>query len=110
MKLVAHYFSRPAASPVAAINRALLTVWVFVVSFFASSAAFASGTDTGSSSMTSIQTWLMTWIPIAAAILIVVSAFAWIAHLIQAHWAIRIVVGLIAAGSASYLVGLFGLS
>ncbi|MBZ5763333.1 TrbC/VirB2 family protein [Rhizobium sp. VS19-DR104.2] len=69
----------------------------------------AGGVDTGSSSMTSIQTWMMTWIPIAATILIIVSAIAWIAHLLRADWAVRIVVGLIVVGSASYLVGLFGL-
>ncbi|QSQ62252.1 TrbC/VirB2 family protein [Xanthomonas translucens] len=69
----------------------------------------AGGVDTGSSSMTSMQTWLMTWIPIAATILIIVSAIAWIAHLLRHEWAVRFVIGLIVIGSASYLVGLFGL-
>jgi len=52
----------------------------------------------------------MTWIPLSAVILIVVSAIAWIAHLIRMDWAVRLVVGLIVVGSASYIVGLFGLS
>lgn len=110
MNLAARYVTRPAASPVAAINRALLTAWVFAISFFASSAAFASGTDTGSSSMTSLQTWMMEWIPLGAALLIIVCALAWIAHMVQAAFAVRVVIGLIVIGSASYLVGLFGIS
>lgn len=74
-----------------------------------SSAACAAGVDTGTQSMNSIHSWMMTWIPIAATLLIIVSAIAWIAHLLRADWAVRIVVGLIVVGSASYLVGLFGL-
>ncbi|HGF4131618.1 TPA: TrbC/VirB2 family protein [Escherichia coli] len=60
--------------------------------------------------MSSVQSWMMTWIPIAATVLIIVSAIAWIAHMLPASWAVRIVIGLIIIGSASYLVGLFGLS
>lgn len=74
-----------------------------------SNAAMAAGVDTGSSSMNSINTWLMTWIPLLATILIIVSAIAWIAHMLRADFAIRIVVGLIVVGSASYIAGLFGL-
>lgn len=72
--------------------------------------AMAAGVDTGESSMSSINDWLMTWIPVAATVLIVVCAIGWIAHVIRADFAIRVVVGLIVCGSASYLVGLFGLS
>jgi len=110
MNLVARYVFRPAASPVAATNRALLTAWVFAFSFFASSAAFAAGTDTGSSAMTSLQTWMMEWIPLGAALLIIACAIGWIAHLVKAAFAVRCVVGLIVVGSASYLVGLLGVS
>jgi hypothetical protein len=81
-----------------------------VLAMVASGAATAAGVDTGTSSMTAITTWLMTWIPLSAVILIVVSAIAWIAHLIRMDWAVRLVVGLIVVGSASYIVGLFGLS
>ncbi|MCT8308730.1 TrbC/VirB2 family protein (plasmid) [Xanthomonas translucens pv. translucens] len=66
----------------------------------------AGGVDTGASSMTALQTWLMTWIPIAATILIIVSVIAWIGHLLRHEWAIRIVIGLLVMGSASFLVGL----
>ncbi|KAF1008130.1 MAG: hypothetical protein V3Q69_13805 (plasmid) [Burkholderia sp.] len=66
--------------------------------------------DTGTSSMTSLKTWMMTWIPIAATILIIVCAIAWIAHILRADWAVRIVIGLIVIGSVSYLVGLFRLT
>jgi hypothetical protein len=72
--------------------------------------ALAGGTDTGADSMNSINEWMMTWIPIAATVLIIICAVAWIAHMLPASWAIRIVIGLIAVGSAAYLVGLFGLS
>ena len=72
--------------------------------------ALAAGADTGESSLNSVQSWMMTWIPIAATVLIIASAIAWIAHMLPASWAVRIVIGLIVVGSASYLVGLFGLS
>ena len=52
----------------------------------------------------------MTWIPIAATVLIIVSSIAWIAHMLPASWAVRIVIGLIVVGSASYLCWPFGLS
>lgn len=81
-----------------------------ILAMLVSGAACAAGVDTGTSSMTSITTWMMTWIPLSAVILIVVSAIAWIAHLIRMDWAVRLVVGLIVVGSASYIVGLFGLS
>ncbi|CAZ15885.1 TrbC/VirB2 family protein (plasmid) [Xanthomonas albilineans] len=70
----------------------------------------AGGVDTGSSSMASIHSWLMTWIPIAASVLIIVCAIAWIAHMLRHDWAVRLIIGLIAIGSSSYLVGLFGLT
>jgi len=82
---------------------------VTAVMMLMSAAAWAAGVDTGSKSMNAINTWLMTWIPIAATLLIIVCAIAWIAHVLRADWAVRIVVGLIVIGSASYLVGLFGL-
>lgn len=70
--------------------------------------ALAAGVDTGESGATSIQTWLNEWIPIGCAIAIVVSAFAWMLHLIPMSWAVRVGVGLIVIGSASYLVSLTG--
>ncbi|WP_225776481.1 TrbC/VirB2 family protein [Pseudomonas sp. Marseille-Q5115] len=72
--------------------------------------ACAAGVDTGSSSMTSLQTWLDTWIPLAATILIVVTAIGWMAHMVQMTTAVRLGLGLIVIGSASYLVSLFGLT
>ena len=81
----------------------------FMAMMLGCSSAFAAGVDTGSTSMASMQTWMMTWIPIAAVVMIIVSALAWIAHLIRMDFAVRLVVGLILIGSASYLVGLFGL-
>lgn len=76
----------------------------------ASNVAVAAGVDTGTSSLNAVKQWMMTWIPIAATILIIVTAVMWMSHVMHHNWAIRIVGGLIVIGSASYLVGLFGLS
>lgn len=76
----------------------------------ASNAAMAAGVDTGSSSLGALKQWMMTWIPIAATILIIITAIMWMSHVMHHNFAIRIVGGLIVIGSASYLVGLFGLS
>lgn len=102
--------SLSAVAPVAAINRAYLMVCAFLMTLSASTGAFAAGTDTGSSAMTSLQTWMMEWIPLGAALLIIACAVAWIGHMIQAAFAVRVVVGLILIGSASYIVGLLGVS
>jgi len=72
--------------------------------------AMAAGTDTGESGATSIQTWLNEWIPIACAIAIVVAALAWMMHMLPMSWAVRMGVGLIVIGSASYLVSLTGVT
>lgn len=76
----------------------------------ASQLAVAAGVDTGSSSMNGAKTWLMTWIPIAATIAIIVVALGWMFHMVNLTVAGRLGVGLMVIGSASYLVGLFGLS
>lgn len=76
----------------------------------ASGAAQAAGVDTASSSLNSIEQWMRTWIPIAATILVIVTAFMWMGHVMHHNVAMRIIGGLIIIGSASYLVGLFGLS
>jgi hypothetical protein len=73
--------------------------------------AFAqmSGTDTSTSSLTSAQSWMMTWIPIACTLGLIVSALAWMFHMLRLDWAVRLCVGMICIGSASYIVGWFGL-
>ena len=91
-----------------AIKRFFPVAMFMMVALCVPELALAAGADTGESSMSSINSWLMTWIPIAATVLIIVSSIAWIAHMLPASWAVRI--GLIVVGSASYLVGLFGLS
>jgi len=102
--------TRPAAILFAAVSRALLMTGALVLTFLASSPAIAAGTDTGSSALSSLQAWMMEWIPIGAALLIIACALGWIAHLVRADFAVRCVVGLIVVGSASYLVGLFGIA
>ncbi|WP_175983003.1 TrbC/VirB2 family protein [Caballeronia zhejiangensis] len=102
--------ARPVATSFATVNRALLMTWALFLTFVASSTATAAGTDTGSSALLSLQAWMMEWIPIGAALLIIACALGWIAHLVRADFAVRCVVGLIVVGSASYLVGLFGIA
>ena len=102
--------TRPVAIFFAAVSRALLMTGTLVLTFLASSIAMAAGTDTGSSALSSLQAWMMEWIPIGAALLIIACALGWIAHLVRADFAVRCVVGLIVVGSASYLVGLFGIA
>ncbi len=111
MKVVAvRNIVRPVALSFVTVNRALLRAWALVMTFFVSPTAFAAGVDTGSSAMSSLQAWMMEWIPIGAALLIIACALGWIAHLVRADFAVRCVVGLIVVGSASYLVGLFGIA
>ncbi|SAL82313.1 TrbC/VIRB2 family protein [Caballeronia arvi] len=102
--------ARPVATSFATVNRALLMAWAPFLTFVASSTATAAGTDTGASALSSLQAWMMEWIPIGAALLIIACALGWIAHLVRADFAVRCVVGLIVVGSASYLVGLFGIA
>lgn len=102
--------TRPIAVFFAAISRVLPMTGALALTFLASSTAMAAGTDTGSSSLSSLQAWMMEWIPIGAALLIIACALGWIAHLVRAEFAVRCVVGLIVVGSASYIVGLFGIA
>lgn len=85
---------------------AMLTCMLMLVSGFAS----AAGVDTGSSSMNQLNTWLMTWIPIGAALGIVGVAGAWIFGMVPMSITVRVAIGLIVMGSASYIVGMFGLT
>jgi type IV secretory pathway VirB2 component (pilin) len=53
------------------------------------------------------NSWLMTWIPTACIIGLIVSALAWMFHMLRLDWAVRLCVGMIVIGSASYIVGWF---
>ena len=109
-------FSRSFFSPMEKIMSTIasyprfLTLTCLVLCTLFPTLALAAGIDTGEAAMTSIQSWLNTWIPIACAICIMVCAFAWILHLISIAWAVRVAIGLIFIGSASYLVSLLGVS
>ncbi|ASW48767.1 TrbC/VirB2 family protein [Xanthomonas hortorum] len=92
-----------------AIKKYGTTAVAFGLLAMLSTAAQAQGVDTGAASMNAIRTWLMTWIPIAATILVIVCFLAYMAHLLRQEFAVRMVIGLIGIGSASYIVGLFGL-
>ncbi|CAD0362308.1 TrbC/VirB2 family protein [Xanthomonas campestris pv. campestris] len=92
-----------------AIKKYGTTAVAFGLLAMLSTAAHAQGVDTGASSMNAIRTWLMTWIPIAATILVIVSFILWMAHILRQDFAVRLIVGLVGIGSASYIVGLFGL-
>lgn len=88
---------------------AMLTVMLMMTSGLAS-AATTGGVDTGTSSMNALNTWLMTWIPIGAALGIVGVAGAWIFGMVPMSITVRVAIGLIVMGSASYIVGMFGLT
>lgn len=92
-----------------AIKRFFPAVMFMLVALCVPELALAAGADTGESSLNSFNSWMMTWIPLAATVLIIASAIAWMAHMLPASWAVRFVIGLIVVGSASYIVGLFGL-
>jgi len=71
--------------------------------------AQAAGVDTGSTSANSLQAWLKTWIPLVCAIIIMLAALGWLFHMIPLNYAARAGAGMMVIGSASYIVGLFGL-
>lgn len=63
--------------------------------------------NTAETGLTNVENWLTQWIPILATLAIIVTAVAWMAGFARMDFAIRIVVGLIVIGSASYIVGFF---
>jgi len=92
-------------------DRLVQEIAPFVTLALVTGPAFAtSGTDTSTSSLTSAQTWFMTWIPTACTLGLIVSALAWMFHMLRLDWAVRLCAGMIVIGSASYIVGWFGLS
>lgn len=76
----------------------------------ASNMAMADGVDTSSSSLTSMKTWLMTWIPLACTIFLIGCFLAIMFHIMRMEHLPRTAFCLIGIGSASYVVGFFGLT
>ena len=63
--------------------------------------------DTAEEGLQNIEDWMTQWIPILATLAIMAAALAWMTGFARMDLAIRIILGLIVIGSASYLVGLF---
>lgn len=79
---------------------------VVMMTLMVSAPAFAQ-VSTAQTGLTNVEDWLTQWIPILATLAIIVAALAWMAGFARMDIAIRIVVGLIVIGSASYIVGMF---
>lgn len=70
----------------------------------------ASGMDTGTQTWNAVHTWLSRWVPIACGAVIVVLGVGWgVFHAIPGSFAGRAIIGMLIAGSASYIVSLTGL-
>lgn len=92
-------------------QRVLLGVWVAMIAVLSVHPAFASGADTSSETWSAMQTWLNTWIPLMCAVGLIVIGIGWgVLHMIPATVGWKAVLGMIIAGSASYLVSLTGLA
>lgn len=65
--------------------------------------------ETATSSLNSLKSWMMLWIPLACTIGLIVSALAWMFHMLRLDFAVRLCIGMIIIGSASFIVGWFGL-
>ncbi|MFP3558188.1 TrbC/VirB2 family protein [Paraburkholderia sp. SIMBA_049] len=80
---------------------------VGALALVAASQSFA--VDTGASSLNSMHSWVMLWIPAACILGIVAIGAGIFFHLIKFHQVVNPVLGLIIIGSASAIVGFFGL-
>lgn len=70
----------------------------------------AGGMDTSSTTWNNVHTWLSTWVPIMCGAVIVVLGIGWgVLHAIPGAFAGRAILGMLIAGSASYIVSLTGL-
>lgn len=79
----------------------------FLLSAFQTAAFASGGASTATSGLTSITSWLSTWIPLAATLAVIITALAYMFHMIQLNVMVRLIFGLILIGSASYLVSMF---
>lgn len=78
--------------------------------FLIANHAFAAGgMDTSSETWNNVHTWLSTWVPLACGAVIVVLGIGWgVFHAIPGAFAGRAIIGMLIAGSASYIVSLTG--
>ncbi|MGM0988560.1 MAG: TrbC/VirB2 family protein [Pseudomonadota bacterium] len=81
-------------------------IFLALAALMVSAPAFAQ-VNTAEEGLTNVQDWMQEWIPILATLAIIVSAVAWMSGFMRMDIAVRIVVGLIVIGSASYIVGFF---
>lgn len=89
------------------LNKATrFTLMFALLTLLMATPAFAQ-VDTATQGLGQLETWITTWIPLGATLAIVAVGIGLIFGFGRMDIAIRIVLGLILIGSASYLVGLF---
>ena len=82
-------------------------LFMLVMASLMVSAPALAQVNTAETGLSNVQDWMQEWIPILATLAVIVSALAWMAGFLRMDIAVRIVVGLIVIGSASYIVGFF---
>lgn len=92
-------------------ERIIAGAWMGVVAVATVHPAFASGgMDTSTETWNNIQTWLNTWIPLMCAVGVIVVGIGWgVLHVIPPSKGWTAILGMMIAGSASYLVSLTGI-
>ncbi|WP_427047288.1 TrbC/VirB2 family protein [Halomonas casei] len=88
------------------IKATRFTLAIALMALFTVSPALAQ-VDTATQGLGQLETWFTTWIPVGATLAIVAVGLGLMFGFGRMDIAIRMVLGLILIGSASYLVGLF---
>ncbi|WP_193061067.1 TrbC/VirB2 family protein [Halomonas sp. 3A7M] len=88
------------------IKATRFTLTFAVLALLMASPAFAQ-VDTASSGLGALETWITTWIPLAATLAVIVIGLGLCFGMGRMDIALRVALGLIIIGSASYIVGLF---
>ncbi|MGO3768167.1 TrbC/VirB2 family protein [Halomonas sp. AOP1-B1-8] len=88
------------------IKATRFTLSIALMALLMASPAFAQ-VDTASQGLGQLESWFTTWIPLGATLAIIAVGLGLMFGFGRMDIAIRLCLGLILIGSASYLVGLF---
>lgn len=88
------------------IKATRFTLSIALMALLMASPAFAQ-VDTASEGLGQLESWFTTWIPLGATLAIIAVGLGLMFGFGRMDIAIRLCLGLILIGSASYLVGLF---
>lgn len=91
------------------VKKHIQTVQIVAGTLALLAAGKAFAVDTGASSLNSMHSWVMVWIPVACILGIIAIGAGIFFHLMKFHQVVNPVLGLIIIGSASAIVGFFGL-